>query len=233
MKSIGVVKNIWRYPVKSMLGERHHSMQVDGRGVLGDRLFAVRDERGKLGSGKDTRRFVKIDGLFRFRAAYDKSVPVIIFPGGKSVRGDDSSIHSKLSEVLSQPVTLAKEQLIQHFDNAPVHLVTTASLDWLRAKLPGSTIDESRFRPNVLLETDNLGLVEKQWVGERLRIGGVILEITHSTKRCQMVNFAQSSIPHDKSILTCIGREAGLKFGAYARVLAPGQINCGEEVEII
>ncbi len=233
MKLIGVVKSLWRYPVKSMIGEPCRNLRVEERGVVGDRLFAVRDGQGKFGSGKNTRRFVKIDGLFNFRAVYDGSIPVITFPDGKSLRGDDPSIHSSLTEALNQPVTLAKEQLISHFDDSPVHLVTTASLDWLRAQLPGSVIDERRFRPNVLIETEGSGLVEHDWLGKRLLIGqSVMLEITHPTERCPMTNFAQPAIPEDKNIFARIGREADLKFGVYAKVILAGEVNSGEKVEI-
>lgn len=234
MKLIGVVKNLWRYPVKSMIGEPCSNLLVEARGVVGDRLFAVRDWQGKLGSGKHTRRFVKIDGLLNFRAVYDGSVPVITFPGGKAVRGDDPSIHSELTEALNQPVMLAKEQVSSHFDDSSVHLITTASLDWLRAQLPGSVVDESRFRPNVVIETEGPGLVEQNWIGKRLRIGQrVILEITHPTERCMMTNFAQPAIPEDEKILACISREAELNFGVYAKVIVAGEVNSGEKVEII
>lgn len=94
-------------------------------------------------------------------------------------------------------------------------------------------IDESRFRPNVVIETEGAGLVELNWLGKKLRIGqGVILEITHPTERCPMTNFAQPAIPEDKSIFACIGREADLKFGTYAKVLVGGEVNCGENVGI-
>ena len=77
-------------------------------------------------------------------------------------------------------------------------------------------------------------MVEQNWLGKTVRIGqGVVLEITHPTERCLMTNFAQPSIPEDKSIFTCIGKEAGLNFGVYAKVLAGGEVNCGEKVEII
>ena len=65
------VIRLWRYPVKSMLGEECGYLDVDERGAKGDRLFAVRDADGKFGSGKTTRRFRKIDGLLGFRAAYE------------------------------------------------------------------------------------------------------------------------------------------------------------------
>jgi uncharacterized protein YcbX len=234
MKLMGIVKNLWRYPVKSMLGEPCQSLSFEDRGVVGDRLFALTDEQGKLGSGKNTRRFVKIDGLLKFRAVYDDGVPIITFPNGKFVRGDDPSIHTELSEALRQTVMLAKEHSIPHFDNAAVHLVTTSSLDWLRAKLPNSVVSDRRFRPNLVIETTEPGLIERAWLGRRLRIGqDVTLEITRSTERCLMTNFAQPAIPEDKNIFACIGREADLNFGVYAKVLVGGEVNCGEKVEII
>jgi len=77
-------------------------------------------------------------------------------------------------------------------------------------------------------------LVEQNWIGKTLRIGqDVMLEITHPTERCLMTNFAQPAIPEDKSIFACIGREADLNFGVYAKVLVGGEVNCGERVGII
>lgn len=63
---IGLVSSLWRYPVKSMRGEISPHVEVTIRGIDGDRLFAVRGSDGKIGSGKNTRRFSQIDGLFAF-----------------------------------------------------------------------------------------------------------------------------------------------------------------------
>ncbi|MFD0488374.1 MOSC N-terminal beta barrel domain-containing protein [Saccharopolyspora spinosporotrichia] len=55
--AVGVVERIWRYPVKSVGGELVERADVDERGLVGDRLYAVRDAEGRFGSGKNTRRF--------------------------------------------------------------------------------------------------------------------------------------------------------------------------------
>lgn len=52
-----VVDQIWRYPIKSMGGEQLELSYADERGLLGDRVWAVQDDAGKLSSGKDSRRF--------------------------------------------------------------------------------------------------------------------------------------------------------------------------------
>lgn len=66
---LGSVRELWRYPVKSMQGERLSNAKVGIRGVAHDRGYALLDtETGKFGSGKTTRRFRRMDGLFRFHA---------------------------------------------------------------------------------------------------------------------------------------------------------------------
>jgi uncharacterized protein YcbX len=135
--ALGMVASLWRYPVKSMLGEPCASLDVHPRGVAGDRLFALRDTNGTFGSGKSTRRFRQIDGLFGFQAVYAGAVPVIRFPDGRTMRGDHPDIDTALSHTLGQPVTLTREASISHLDAGPVHLLTTAALAWLRAALSG------------------------------------------------------------------------------------------------
>jgi len=126
--ALGIVTRLWCYPVKSMLGEPCESLDVHTRGVTGDRLFAIRDANGKFGSGKSTRRFRQIDGLFGFQAVYAGDVPVIHFTDGRTMRGDHPDIHTALSHALGQPVTLVREASISHLDAGPVHLLTTAAL---------------------------------------------------------------------------------------------------------
>src|SRR5437868_3641838 len=115
----GVVLHLWRYPVKSMLGEQLEHLDLDKRGVQGDRLYAIRTAEGKFGSGKGTRRFRYIDGLFGFGASYDDDLPVLSFPNGQIIIGDNPEIHGLLSKALGQPVALAKEGIISHFDAGP------------------------------------------------------------------------------------------------------------------
>src|SRR6266496_2132310 len=65
---VGAVAALWRYPVKSMMGEELNSSQVTGRGLLGDRQFAVVDRStGKVGGAKNPRKW---GNFFDFRAAY-------------------------------------------------------------------------------------------------------------------------------------------------------------------
>jgi hypothetical protein len=231
MSAPGVVSKLWRYPVKSMLGEACASLDLNERGVKGDRLFAVRDADGKLGSGKTTRRFSRIDGLLAFRAIDADGVPEIVFPDGRRMRADDTQVHSELSSVLGQPVTLARETVSSHLDAAPVHVVTEASIAWLSSILPEALIDERRFRPNLVLAIPGTGRIERNWIGATLCVGAQVkLKIGAATQRCRMVTVAQTELPDDPLILKEIGRNSALHFGLYAEVLVPGTIRCGDPI---
>jgi uncharacterized protein YcbX len=182
-----------------------------------------------LGSGKNSRRHRHIEGLFTFRARYEGEWPEITFPGGERRRADDPQIDQILSAALREPVSLVREDGTSHFDTGPVHLVSSASLDWLRARLPGSRIDERRFRPNVLVTSETS---EQSWIGETLRIGTVTLRVTQPTSRCGMTTFAQADLPFDPKVLRSIAQEADQLFGVYADVVQPGRIARGDAVTI-
>lgn len=103
------VAELWRYPVKSMEGERVAGIELDERGVVGDRTWAVRDEvRGGIRGAK------KIGGLMRFRARAlatpTAAEPVvaaeITLPDGGTVHTDDPDVAARLSRALEHPVTL-------------------------------------------------------------------------------------------------------------------------------
>jgi MOSC domain-containing protein len=230
----GVVLALWRYPVKSMRGERCERLALDRRGVEGDRLYAIRDAAGKFGSGKSTRRFRHVEGLLGFTAVYDGAVPVIGFPDGRRLRGDDAAIHEALSAALGQPVTLAREAGISHLDAGPVHLLTTASLAWLAERLPDARLDERRFRPNVLIGAPGAQPVEREWLGRTLAVGGKVrLAVREPTERCVMVDLAQSELPEDPRVLRTLAQAAGSDFGVYADVLKPGRIGIGDEIAVL
>ncbi len=183
------MSEIWRYPVKSMLGERCSVADLQERGVEGDRLFAIRDAAGKLGSGKASQRFSRIRGLLGFEASYKEGEARIRFPSGEVVMGDAPGIDRLLSRALEQPVALVREQETSHMDAAAIHMITSASLAWARRELPEANWDVRRFRPNLVISLPGAQPVEQSWIGRRLRIGEEVeLLVTEPTKRCVMVN---------------------------------------------
>lgn len=179
----GSVRSLWRYPVKSMLGEQLESCELTDRGFVGDRAFALVDaDDGKVASAKNPRKWAK---LFECRAEFVDSPPAvrIALPDGSEINADDPDAAATLSRFFDRKAVLRKsaaeapvieemwldgapdgrsvtDETIARgsppgtfFDYAVVHVVTTATLDHLSELYPQGRFDERRFRPNLLVST--------------------------------------------------------------------------------
>ena len=221
-----------RYPVKSVVGEDLTAVNVDRRGVEGDRLWAVRDADGKLGSGKSTRRFRKMDGLLSLSASYDGSTPVVAFPDGTSARGDDPAVHERLSRHVGRAVRLAREDDVPHFDEADLHLLTTSSLARI-AELHGSPVDARRARANLLVDNGtDAGFDEDDWLGRTVRVGEVELRILRPMERCVMVTMPQIGLPEERGLLARLGEANESNLGLVAEVVTTGRMCVGDAVVV-
>ena len=112
-----VVSGVFRYPVKSMLGEALDQTVLGEAGVPGDRHWAIRDEqRGGIRGGK------KLPQLMKFGAVSGAGAPTITSPDGKTKSASDDDINEWLSAKLEHPVSLwplvPKEQL-EHYRRGP------------------------------------------------------------------------------------------------------------------
>ena len=289
---VGTVDELWRHPVKSMVGERVAAVHVDDRGVVGDRWWAVRDEeRGGIRGAK------KIGGLMRLAARYvdeprpgrrPPHVEITVPDGGGTVRTDDARVHDVVSRALGHRVTLwplqpaddvdhyrrgpaDSDDIVEelrdifgrteteplpdlsvfppeiiefesppgtYYDAFPVHLLTTSTLRTLARLASSSTIDVRRFRPNVVIDTpdDIDGLPENEWLGTRLTIGEVELEVSVPCPRCVMVTHPVGEdalgLGRDRALLRTIVRELDQNVGVYATVVRGGRIHEGDEVAL-
>jgi uncharacterized protein YcbX len=263
----GRVVAIWRYPVKSMMGEELNGVAVTPGGVLGDRRYALIDvETGKAGSAKNPRRW---PGLFDFRATYVEpptdasAVPParVMLPDGSTVTSDDPEVADRLSSAIGRPVRLAaappeglksegywpdhdwiegRNSVFEFelpsgtfFDGAPIHLVTTATLDHLRNLAPSARFDARRFRPNFVIEAEGEGLVEDGWIGRTIRVGADLrLAIWRPTPRCVMTTLPQGDLPKDPMILKTAVQANWGNVGVYATVVHGGQVRRGDGVVV-
>ncbi len=216
MQVVGRVERLHRYPVKSLRGESPVEVDVERRGLVADRRWALREPDGRLGSGKSTRRFRAMDGLGDLHAWLDGSEPVVAFPDG-SVLSPGQALDDALTDHVGRPVRLAEEDDVAHHDDSPVHLVTDASCRAVGA-------DPACFRANLVVSAGGAtGFVEDGWVGRDLTVGGVRLRVTGTTERCVMVGAG--------ALRTVAARNA-LQLGVYADVLEPGVVRAGDDVAL-
>lgn len=261
---VGAVRELWRYPVKSMLGEQLSAVTATERGLQGDRLFAlIDDETGHVVSAKNPRRWPT---MFAFQARLRSGASTdveITLPDGTILASDASKVNVVLSERLGRKVTLTNvppsqpmlEQFSPNleglserdseatvkippttfFDEAPVHLLTTATLQALHARYPDGHFDARRFRPNVLIETElsAFGFVENDWKGQIVTIGAQVrLAVTSLCARCVMTTLPQQGLRQDLAILrTAVQHNQGM-VGVLATVVTPGVVQAGDPVRI-
>ncbi len=287
MVLVGVIKEIWRFPVKSMQGDTIERCAVTTAGVTGDRRWAMRDEaRNEIQWGKKYPQLMQCRARYRREPDGGKIDPVdITFPDGETVGSDEGRVHQKLSELVEceaslQPLRPASdiefykrykpdeqqflreiaeafardpgepvpdladfpEVLIDHvavpgtfFDNEELHLVTTASMDYMRGRDPNAEWDIRRFRPNFYIQTDVdlSGLVENEWVGRRIGVGSVKMRISAPTVRCGMTTRPQAELGFDKTILRTVVREGAQCLGVGAHVEEAGDLAVGDLVELL
>ena len=232
--TIGRIAGVHRYPVKSLGGEALAEAAFDGRGLVADRLWSVRDPDGKFGSGKSTRRFRRMDGLLALTAEHDGDGPVVTFPDGRRL-GPGSELDGAISRHVGRPVALGREGGVSHFDDGPVHLVTTSAVRALE-EAHGAPVDARRFRANLLLDdgTSN-GYAEDGWLGCRLAVGEALLEVVQPMPRCVMVDMAPAGRePGSEAggLLRTITARRGGAFGVLLDVVRPGRVRLGDEVSL-
>ena len=234
------VQEIWRFPVKSMQGERLDAAEVEPQGLRGDRAFALFDTQTGLGlTGRRVPQLLFAEAVYR----EDGSVTITL-PDGTAA-GDDRA----LSDWLGRPVTLraAAEPGERVYENPadfehdtrwePFHGATGAFHDSGKANvslLSLATIagwPRRRFRANVVLD----GGGEDALVGSRVCLGGAELDIRERIKRCVMVTRPQpvsigGSIEKNLDVLRTIHRERDSCLAIGATVAAPGRVVVGDEL---
>ncbi|MGV9454396.1 MOSC domain-containing protein [Streptomyces sp. NPDC003635] len=133
-------------------------------------------------------------------------------------------------------VELAREQAVSHFDQLPLSVLTTATLDWVRAAVAGVPVDERRFRPNLLVRTPpgTRPFVEDEWFGRKAWFGHALrVEFVRSSERCVMTNQAQPGLPHSPLVLLAIAKGHDARLDALASVVVPGPVSVGDAVALV
>lgn len=219
------------YPVKSMAGQAVPRWPVTPERLVGDRGWAVRAGDGKLGSGKDSRRFRRVDPLFSWRArlADPTGTPEVCGPDGIWLAAGAAATDAALSSHCGQDLTLAPGPGPTHLDAAPVSLVGTATLAQLGVELGlPAPVDPRHLRVNLVIETDE-PYAEDTWVDRRLGLGAAWFDVTQRVTRCRMVDIAQADLPALPGLLQATGARDACA-AVYLQPLAAATVAVGDAV---
>jgi len=225
--NIGQVKELYLYPVKSLAGVTSNKLDINSRGVLGDRLFALYNAEGKIASGKNTRRFFRLDNLLEIDVTLDNQTVSVLAKSNQAFSVPSSAADDYLSNLLECNVEVKEEKHIPHLDDGAVHLITTADLLWLTEK-HGSSVDVLRFRPNILVQSD---LRSRDLLAyAEILIGDSTFKPIGEAERCRMITLRQKRLKEDKKLLRSVVVDKKVDFGIYIQALNMKPVNISDVI---
>jgi uncharacterized protein len=227
-REVGRVSGLWRYPVKSMAPEALDQVEVGWAGLVGDRRWAfVRGDVPRSGFPWMTIRedASMLSHVPRFvqPGRPDHSRVVVRVPGGDELDVLDPGLAASLGEGVR-----AIKQNRGVFDAMPLSLITTAGIADLSA-LVGFELDVQRFRPNLLIESEQR---EDAWVGSVLSIGGMTMRVDQRDERCVVVNLDPATGERDPIVLRTLADQRDVCIGVYGSTVRPGPVAVGDPVVV-
>jgi len=236
-KPVGRVREIVRYPVKSMAGIASESAFLGWYGVGGDRRFAFRRTQDVSGFPFLTASRLPVLILYRpvgLDESLDEPLPTHVrTPAGASVELSSPELERELSERCGSGVELMN---LRHgiFDEAALSVITLATIAGIGRDV-GSDLDRRRFRANIVLETESAEpFHEDEWVGRMLVVGEgdarPMISVTMGDERCMMINLDPDTAAQDARVMKAVVRLNSNNAGVYATVVRRGTIRVGDPV---
>jgi uncharacterized protein YcbX len=212
------VAELWRYPVKSLAGERLDAVDAREDGFPGDRGLKVVNGRGELVTARTK------PGLLALRATLDGGPGPLI--DGRP--WDDPGAAAAIAAAAGDDARLARPADGAHaFDESPLLVATDGAIAALG-------YEGRRFRPNIVLAGVE-GMAERDWDGRRLRIGadGVEVDLGHLCERCVIATFDPDTQEQDPDVLRTVKAELDGLFARNCWVARPGRIAVGDPAELV
>ena len=249
MIHVGHVREITRYPVKSMAGVPTDSASLGWHGLDGDRRFAFR----RLTDSGDfpfltASRLPEL--LLYHPVGMDDSsgeqLPTHVrTPDGSQLELRSAELNAEISRRFGSDVELMN---LKHgiFDEAPISVISLATIAGIgrEAGLDLDPLDRRRFRANITLETEhNEPFLEDEWIGGTLLFGdlseppavagGPAVSVTLRDLRCVMVNLDPDTAAKDARVMKTVVRLNQNNAGMYATVVRTGKIRVGDRVSLV
>lgn len=250
---IAAVTELWRYPVKSLQGERVESIDL-GDAVPHDRAWGIVDvATGHLLSAKT------VPELLFGAAAVVSGRCQITLSDGTVTNDTRPDVDEALSDWLHRRVHLATPEAdarasisiewdegqddpgeLPVFDfetqagsfldsSSALHLVSTGTLAHMATEVGPEAGDVRRYRPNIVVELDG-AFVEEQWVDATLALGSATAWVKKPTDRCVVITRAYPGADASRDAIRHLARANGRNLGVSAQPRSPGRIDVGDVV---
>lgn len=209
------VAELWRYPVKSLRGERLEEADVGVEGITGDRTLMVFDAEGGFVTGRARPRLLGLTA-----ATAPNGEPLVDgqpwdSPAAAAAVRDAAGPGARLARAAGEE---------RRFDDTPLLVATDGAIESLG-------IDGRRLRPNIVIARVD-GLAERDWPGAVLRTAEVDLPVERLCKRCVMTTFDPDTLEQDAGVLKTINAEYDGRVALNCGVGRPGLLRVGDQIEL-
>ena len=210
------VAELWRYPVKSMRGERLQEARLTGDGVAGDRLVHVAGAHGVL-TARTRPGLLGLSATLR-----DDGVALV---DGRPWW--EPSVGAAVEAAAGADAELVPHDGLDRFDILPLLVATDGAIAAFGR-------DGRRLRPNLVVGGVD-GLSEREWEGRRIRVGAAAeIHLDSLRGRCIMTTFdPDDPAAQDVEVLLDIRRRFAGTLALNAAVTRPGAVRVGDPVVLL
>ena len=208
------IGQLWRFPVKSMRGERLQTARLTADGVAGDRLIHVRGRHGVV-----TSRIRH--ALLRLAATTAPSGQVLI----NGHPWDGPTAAQLIRDAAGPDVEAVRYAGRERFDVLPLLVATDGGIQTLG-------YDGRRLRPNIVIDGVD-GLTERTWPGRALRIGDALIGVLKLRARCVVTTIDPDTGELNPNVLRRINRVFDSRFALDCWVAAEGEVRVGDSVTVV
>lgn len=209
------LKEIWRYPVKSMAGEQLERANLSPLGIEGDRVTLVLNGQGRIVTARTH------PAMLGHKGTTDTG-------GTPLVDGrpwTDAAVLTDVRKIAGPRAELIHDHSAERFDVLPLLVATDGAIAAFGR-------DRRRLRPNLVIGGVE-GLAERKWPGRTLRIGSVLIAVDSLRGRCVMTTYDPDTIEQDSSVLKDIVKRFGGELALNCGVERGGVIERNQDVELL
>jgi len=209
------VDEIWRYPVKTMAGEKLQRVRIGQLGLAGDRIVHVEAADGRVITSRSHPRFLGHKGTLGLDGE-----PLV---DGRPWNSAD--VAAEVVGIGGPGARLVRYEGAERFDVLPLLVATDGAI-------AAFGHDLRRLRPNIVIGGVE-GMSERKWPGSYLRIGELLIGVQDLRLRCIMTAYDPDTLSRDKEITRDIYRRFEGKLALNCFVIEPGEIAVGDDVHLV